>query len=110
MYVSDFVASSACFSASGLAMSGLGAPSRTATPMPVRPIAVHEPSATAPCRDMSRIASSVMITTSAGAPSASFALIAPTVPKVSFTVLPVSFSNAVDSSVTIDRMAPALST
>src|SRR5213594_771928 len=91
-------------------MSGLGAPSRTATPMPVRPIAVHDPSTTAPCRVMSLIASSVMITTSTGVASASFALITPTVPKVSFTVWPVSFSNAAASSVTIERMAPALIT
>src|SRR5438067_2738607 len=91
-------------------MSGLGAPSRTATPMPVRPIAVHEPWATAPCRVISCIASWVMIATSAGAPSASFALTTPTVPNVSFTVLPVSFSNAPARSVTIERMAPALST
>ena len=110
MYVSDFVASSACFSASGLPMSGLGAPSRTATPMPVRPIAVHEPSATAPCRDMSRIASSVMITTSTGVASASFALIWPTVAKLNFRVWPVSFSNAAPRSVTIERIAPALNT
>src|SRR5437899_3792847 len=91
-------------------MSGFGAPSRTATPMPVRPIAVHEPSTTAPCRVMSFIASSDMITTSTGVASASFALITPTVPKVSFTVWPVSFSNAAASSVTIERMAPALIT
>src|SRR2546430_1736978 len=91
-------------------MSGLGAPSRTATPMPVRPIAVHEPWAPGPCRVLSCIASGVMIATSAGAPSASFALTTPTVPNVSFTVLPVSFSNAPARSVTIERMAPALST
>jgi hypothetical protein len=34
----------------------------------------------------------------------------PTVPKVSLTVLPVSFSYAAASSVTTERMAPALST
>jgi hypothetical protein len=55
------------------------------------------------------MATSVMITTSAGS-AVSRLRVTPTVPKASATVWPVSFSNPFDSSVTMARTAPALST
>jgi len=91
-------------------MSGFGAPSRTPTPMPVRPTIAHVPCRTTPCRVISSSAVSVMIATSAGSALASFDLMTPTVPNVSFTVWPVSFSNATARSETTDRTAPALRT
>src|SRR3989454_834234 len=49
-------------------MSGFGAPSRTATPIPVRAMSVRVPGTTAPWRAVSSIAASLMMTTSAGEP------------------------------------------
>src|SRR5437870_1500300 len=106
----DFAASKVCLKASGVEMSGFGAPSRTPTPIPVRAMSVRVPGATAPCRAISSMAISVMITTSAASPAVSFWRMTPTVPNVNVAVCPVSCRNAAARSVTIARTAPALST
>src|SRR2546427_11460673 len=68
------------------------------------------PGVTAPCRAISSMAISVMITTSAASPAVSFWRMTPTVPNVNVAVCPVSCRNAAARSVTIARTAPALST
>src|SRR5437899_1001166 len=90
----DFAASKVCLKASGVEMSGFGAPSRTPTPIPVRAMSVRVPGVTAPCRAISSMAISVMITTSAASPAVSFWRMTPTVPNVNVTVCPVSCRNA----------------
>src|SRR2546427_1318811 len=106
----DFAASKVCLKASGVEMSGFGAPSRTPTPIPVRAMSVRVPGVTAPCRAISSMAISVMISTSAASPAVSFWRMTPTVPNVNVAVCPVSCRNAAARSVTIARTAPALST
>ena len=49
MYTTDFAASSACLNASGVAMSGDGARSFTATPIPTLPSGAALPGTTLPC-------------------------------------------------------------
>src|SRR6185295_385007 len=107
-YTRDLAASRLALRASGVEMSGRGAPSRTATPMPVRARSVRVPATTRPSRIASSTATSVMITTSIGSPPASLPRDTPTVPKESATVLPVSWRKVSDSSVTMARTAPAL--
>src|SRR5262245_4316788 len=91
-------------------MSGRGAPSRTATPMPTRAMSARLPATTSPCPASCSMTVSVSTTTSAGSPPASRLLWAPAVSNVIDSVWPVSCLNASPSSVTRLRIAPALST
>jgi hypothetical protein len=72
-------------------------------------MSVRVPGTMPACLIDSSMATSLMMTTSAGSVASRWR-VTPTVPKASDTLWPVSFSNACDSSVTIARTAPALST
>src|SRR5262245_39864841 len=90
-------------------MSGFGAPSFTPTPTPARAMSLRVPATTEPWRIASSMATSVMITTSAGS-AASRCRVTPTVPKLALSLWPVSFSKASLTSTTTAFTAPALST
>src|SRR5262249_42100224 len=89
-------------------MSGFGAPSFTPPPTPARAMSLRVPATTEPWRIASSMATSVMITTSAGS-AASRCRVTPTVPKLALSLWPVSFSKASLTSTMTAFTAPALS-
>src|SRR5262245_16441959 len=100
----DLAASRACLSASGVAMLGLGAPLRTAMPMPERARSTRLPLTTLPRAIRSSIVSAVRIARSAVVPlSRSFSrlLVAPQV-TVSLVAFPRSKAG-MRSSITVLR-------
>src|SRR5262245_53009871 len=90
-------------------MSGFGAPSLMPTPTPARAMSLRVPATTDPRRIASSIATSVMITTSAGS-AASRWRVTPTVPKFALSLCPDSFSKASLTSTMTAFTAPALRT
>ena len=78
-------ASNALRKASGVAMSGAGAPARTATPMNTRETSVRVPATKAPFCSIIAMAGWPRISTSVVSPAASLAESVPTGPKVMST-------------------------
>src|SRR5262249_51534766 len=83
---------SACLNASVVLMSGLGAPLRTATPMPEPARSVRLP-ATLPCLIRSSMPGAVRMATSNAAPFSISALRPAAVPNVNAILFSVAFSN-----------------
>src|SRR2546422_295061 len=110
VYTMDFAARTVRLNASGVEMSGRGAPARTATPMAVRARSARVSATTSRCPASCSRTVSVTMTTSAGSPASTFCLSSPAVPAVMVTVCPVSCRNVSARSVTMPFMAPALST
>src|SRR5262249_18180994 len=102
----DRAASSACRNASGVAISGSVAPSRTATPILVRPSGRRLPG-TSQASILLKAAVDKM-TTSASAPAASFASMVPTGAKSNDVAHPVACENCAAIPLTAPLTARAL--
>src|SRR5689334_10638333 len=101
-WATDLAASSACLSASGVAMSGLLAPLRTAMPMPERAKSTRLPATTLPRPISSSIASAVRTTRSAAAPLSSSFTKPAAEPQVITGLVPMAPSNCgASSSITV---------
>ena len=101
---------SARLKASGVEMSGAGAPSRTATPVTVRPRSRIEPAARRPSWSSAAMIAAGRISRSAVSPPAKRARKAPAVPKFRSSRWPLKRSNSLPIASTMACTAPALMT
>src|SRR4051794_16938501 len=101
---------SVLFSASGVEISGAGAPARTARPEVPRPTSALLPGISDPAFVISSIAAAVRIRISAFSPALSFRSITPIVSKVPSALWPVACVKAGMSSLKVCSSGPAPST
>src|SRR5499433_4534687 len=109
-YTTDFAARSACLKASGVDRSGSGAPTRTATPMPVLASRTRLSGFTTPSWSSRSMAGSDTITASNTSPSLIFCVTTTGAPKVRTTWWPLSVPKSAASALTAFCTAPTLST
>jgi len=110
MEAMDCALSSVCFRASGVLMSGLEAPERTATPRPTRAMSVVAPDAHRACAAASLNTSRGTTARSNGPPVVTSLISSGVVPKRKTSLWPDAVSNCALSSLNGPIMAPPAKT